>query len=248
MARGALPTLIVIGTMKCGTTALHRLLGAHPDVAMSHPKELNFFNGPEHPPDGAPDDWWRQGQWHRGVEWYAEQFDPTAPARGESSPAYTSPDFPEAAGRMARVVPHARLLHLVRDPFERAVSQYRHHRRDGSEHRPMAEALLDPAGHYLARSRYAERLAPYLELFARDQLLVVVQERLRTTPETVLPTVFEHVGVAPGPVACGSGRPSRSEPDQPVDGSLRAAFRSEVAADVAALRSLLDDPLPEWGS
>ena len=46
---GVLPNLIIIGAMKCGTTALHRYLGLHPDVAMSEPKELNFFCGPERP-------------------------------------------------------------------------------------------------------------------------------------------------------------------------------------------------------
>ncbi len=44
--RGALPNLIVVGAMKCATTALHRCLDAHPDVAVSEPKELNFFCGP----------------------------------------------------------------------------------------------------------------------------------------------------------------------------------------------------------
>ncbi len=51
---GVLPNLIIIGAMKCGTTALHRYLDLHPDVAMSEPKELNFFCGPDHL-DGTQD-------------------------------------------------------------------------------------------------------------------------------------------------------------------------------------------------
>lgn len=154
---GVLPNLIVIGAMKCGTTALHRYLDLHPEVAMSEPKELNFFFGPERLDERDEPAARSAGNWHRGVGWYAMQFRP-APVRGEASPGYTSPSFPEAAERMARVVPEARLVYAVRDPVARAVSQYLHHRADGTERRPIEEALLDPASQYLARSLYHERL------------------------------------------------------------------------------------------
>src|SRR3954470_10329564 len=132
---GALPTVIAIGAMKCGTTALHRYLDAHPQISMATVKEVNFFIGATTAPDGDEDTWWQHGQWHRGVAWYAGLFDETAPVRGETSPGYTSPASTEAAGRMAAVVPDARLVYLVRHPLDRAVSQYRHHVRDGTETR-----------------------------------------------------------------------------------------------------------------
>ena len=73
---GALPTLVVIVAMKCGTTSLHGYLAAHPEVGMSEPKELNFFFGPESVecPDDA--ETWALGNWHRGTDWYAAHFDP----------------------------------------------------------------------------------------------------------------------------------------------------------------------------
>ncbi|BBL81212.1 hypothetical protein RxyAA322_30660 [Rubrobacter xylanophilus] len=188
---GALPNLIVIGAMKCGTTALHRYLGMHPEVFMSSPKELNFFFGPE----GASGGGWHRGNWHRGVRWYASRFDPGAPVRGESSPGYTSPDHPEAAGRMARLLPGARLVYLVRDPVERAVSQYLHHRAEGTERRGMREALLDPEGHYLRRSRYLVRLSPYLERFPRQNILILSQEELLERRREALGRVFRFAGV-----------------------------------------------------
>lgn len=154
-----MPDVVVIGAMKCATSAVHAYLDAHPDIAMAAAKELNFFNGAEEP-SGPAEDAWIEGQWHRGIAWYAAQFDPTAPKRGESSPAYTSPSFPEVPARMASIVPEARLVYLVRDPVDRAVSQYLHHHRDGTERRPLDEAVLDPASQYLARSRYCERLDP----------------------------------------------------------------------------------------
>ncbi len=189
---GLLPNLIVIGAMKCGTTALHRYLGLHPDIAMSEPKELNFFFGPERldARSGASS----AGNWHRGVEWYARQFRP-APVRGEASPGYTSPSYPEAAERMARVVPDARLVYAVRDPVERAVSQYLHHRADGAERRPIEEALLDSASQYLARSRYYARLEPYLAKFPRGQIFICAQEDLSLERRTTVRELYRFAGV-----------------------------------------------------
>jgi uncharacterized protein YndB with AHSA1/START domain len=239
--------VVVIGAMKCATTAVHCYLDAHPDVAMSDLKELNFFNGPERTPPGDVSTWWRCGQWHRGLGWYARHFDADARVRGESSPAYTSPSFPEVAARMAEVVPDARLVYLVRDPVDRAVSQYAHHRRDGDERRPLAEALLDPHSQYVARSRYAERLRPHLEHRPADQVLVVVQEHLRDRPQEQLARLYDFVGVDPQwwgpelevPIHEGAGRP-----DCPAD--LRDPFLELVADDLVELADLLGDEAPAW--
>jgi Sulfotransferase family len=243
----SLPTLVVIGAMKCATSALHRYLDSHPDVAMSAPKELNFFNGPEVPPHDEPDRWWVEGQWHRGVAWYGRQFDASAPLRGESSPAYTSPDFPESAARMAQVAPDVRLLYLVREPFERAMSQYAHHRTDGTERRPVEEALLDPESHYLARSRYRDRLDPFLQHFGADQVHVVVQERLLHRPRHEMRRALVHVGADPSqydPVPLGRVNTGGARPPAPED--LRRRFLSAVADDVECLRAFMNDRLVEW--
>lgn len=185
-----LPNLVVIGAMKCGTTSLHRYLDAHPDVSMSNPKELNFFFGPDTGDDGSP---WRSN-WHRGTGWYAGRFG-DGPVRGESSPGYTSPDHPEVAERMARVVPAVRLIFMVRDPVARAVSQYRHHVADGDEDRRPEEALLDPDSQYVSRGRYYDRLEPFLRHFDRAQIAVFAQEQLLADRASTLRAVFRFAGV-----------------------------------------------------
>jgi hypothetical protein len=242
-----LPTVIVVGAMKCATSALHAYLDAHPDVQMSEPKELNFFNGPDHPPHDDPNRWWLDGQWHRGVDWYASCFDARFPVRGESSPAYTSPTCPEVPARMASVVPDVRLLYLVRDPLARALSQYAHHRREGDEPRSPEEALLDPASQYVARSRYHERIEPFLHHFDRGRLRVVVQERLLSDRRAELAGVFAHLGL---PAVWHEDHHTRrhhlGDLAPTVDEAVRAAFRAEVRDDVARLRALLDDDLEEW--
>lgn len=244
---GALPTCVVIGAMKCGTSALHRHLDRHPQIAMAAGKELNFFFGPDVPPHPREEDWWLTGQWHRGTGWYADQFDPAAPVRGEASPGYTDPSHPEAPGRMRALLPDARLVYLVRDPVARAVSQWQHHVRDGAERRPVFEAVLDPDSQYLTRSRYAERLAPFREHFPDEQLLVVVQERLLRDPRRELAQVYAHVGADPAFWDDAlTERVHGGGPPDVVPTELRAAVWDAVGDDVDALRALVDDPLEEW--
>jgi hypothetical protein len=242
-----LPNLVVIGAMKCGTTALHHYLDAHPQVSMAAAKEVNFFVGPVTAPSADPQTWWMSGQWHRGLDWYASLFDPRAPVRGESSPAYTSPDQTEAVARIAATLPDARLVYLIRDPVERAASQFAHHVRDGDEQRFMEEALLDPASQYLSRSRFYSRLAPYLDHFPLGQVHVVVQERLLHDRRAELARTYAHVGADPHWWSAALDRRWHVGDDRaPVPDRVRRLVADRVRDDVAALRDLLHDDLPEW--
>jgi hypothetical protein len=181
--RGALPNLIVIGGLKCGTTSLHHYLNLHPQVAMSRPKELNFFVA--------------ELNWELGPEWYASHFDREAPVRGETSPHYTNlPRFAGVAERMHEVLgAQARIVYMVRDPLERMLSHYLHNVGGGYETRPIADALSDPNSAYIARSRYAMQLEPYLRAFDRSRVLVVANEDLATKREVTMRHVFEFCGV-----------------------------------------------------
>jgi Sulfotransferase domain len=75
------------------------------------------------------------------------------------------------------------------------VSQYRHHRAQGTEDRSLEDALLDPGSQYVARGRYFERLAPFLENFERDRIAVLAHEELLADRRTTLRSVFEFLGV-----------------------------------------------------
>jgi hypothetical protein len=181
---GALPNLIIIGGLKCGTTSLHHYLNLHPEIAMSRPKELNFFVA--------------ELNWPLGRDWYAGHFDPSAPVRGESSPHYTNrPAFGGVAERMREVVDAARLIYVVRDPIDRMLSHYLHNVGGGYDDRPLTEAFADPESSYVARSRYFFQLEPYLEAFGDERIAIVTREELKQARPDTMRRAFEFLEVDP---------------------------------------------------
>jgi hypothetical protein len=183
--RGALPNLIAIGGLKCGTTSLHHYLNLHPEVAMSRPKELNFFVA--------------ELNWELGPDWYASHFDRSAAVRGESSPHYANlPRFSGVAGRMRGLLGEsARLVYMVRDPIDRMLSHYLHNVGGGYERRPLEAALGDPDSAYVARSRYAMQAEPYVREFGSERLLILSREQLAGERVPTMRRVFEFCGVDP---------------------------------------------------
>ncbi|HEX4820936.1 MAG TPA: sulfotransferase [Acidimicrobiales bacterium] len=272
-----LPTFLVIGAMKAGTTSLHAYLGAHPDVFMAEPKELDFFL----------DD----GNWRRGVEWYRGKFTGAdgATARGEASPSYTKyPAVPHVPERIVGLLPDVRLVYVVRDPIERMRSQWRQNAVYEGETRSVDDALLrDP--HYLACSRYAFQLDQYTEHFPRDRILVVTSESLRNDRAATVARVLEFIGVeptldaddlsreahqstatrargrlgrlarrVPGHAAIARATPRRvldawhrttshELPGDALAASTRQRLTEQLAPDVVRLRSWLGEDFDGWG-
>jgi hypothetical protein len=182
---GALPNLIVIGGLKCGTTSLHHYMNLHPEVQMSRPKELNFFVA--------------ELNWALGPEWYSSHFRPDPAVRGESSPHYTNrPRFEGVAGRMASIVPEARLIYMVRDPIDRMLSHFLHNVGGGYDRRPLTEALADPDTAYVDRSRYFFQLEPFLDEFSADRIELVSREELKADRAATMRRVFGFAGVENG--------------------------------------------------
>ena len=179
-----LPNLIVIGAAKCGTTSLHEYLDTHPEISMSREKELSFFV--------------EEKNWRLGRAWYEAQFERESPVRGESSPAYTAfPLYQGVPERMARTVPDARLVYLVRDPVERIVSHYSHRTVNWPEMGSLEAALGDPGMRewLVTPSRYWKQLEQYLRLFPEEQLLVLDSDDLRAHGDATLAAVFAFLGV-----------------------------------------------------
>jgi hypothetical protein len=206
----ALPDFLVIGAPKSGTTALHAALARHPDLFLSAVKEPKFFltDGPP-PARGGPGDvqTYREHVWRRAD--YEALFDP-APAgalRGESTPFYLYDR--DAQRRIKALVPEARLIALIRDPVERAHSNWTHLWSAGRE--PVGDFLRACAEedrrvaagwsafwHYLRLGRYGEQLDHLFGLFGREQVMVIRYRRLLDHPPQVLDEICAFLGVRQG--------------------------------------------------
>jgi len=177
-----LPDFAIIGAMKCGTSTLHEQLALRSGFFMSRPKEPNFFSD--------------EPVFARGVEWYAGLFAAAAPGQrcGESSTHYTKlPTHPRAAERLHALLPHARLVYVMRDPVERAVSQYLHEWSTREVEENFTEAL-DRHERFVAYSSYARQLEPYLERFGPGRILPVFFERMIAFPDAELARVCRFLG------------------------------------------------------
>jgi Sulfotransferase domain len=186
--RARLPNLIVIGAAKCGTSALHRYLDAHPEIGMSPRKELMFFGSRWATPGALP--------------YYALNFPPDRAVRGESSPTYTMWPFAQnVPEHMAAVLDEPRFVYLVGDPIRRAAAQWAEDYVFRREERGVEEALTDfddPTNPYLCASRYGTQLGRYLAHFPRERIMVIDQTDLRERRRETLGRVFTFLGVEPG--------------------------------------------------
>ncbi|MBB2913366.1 hypothetical protein FHS43_004670 [Streptosporangium becharense] len=238
-----LPTFLIIGAQRCGTTSLYRVLARHPLVLKPVlRKGVHYF-------DMAYD---------RGMPWYRAHFPVRARASRleheygcrvqafESSPYYLF--HPLAGPRIARDLPGVKLVVLVRDPVERAFSAHAHElargfetescfvRAVGLEEERLAGAAESLSASpysastahrhhaYLARGRYAEQLARLEPLFGRERILVVDSGRFFTEPETVYDRVLAFLGLPHFGTPVFERHNARPRP-APMPG----AFRGELA-------------------
>lgn len=203
-----LPTLLVIGAAKAGTTSLHRCLGQHPEIHMSPVKEPNFFALSGRPADfRGPRDPERINRWSVSrLADYQALFEPGSGrlARGESSVAYLYAANAPAA--IHDLVPDVKLVAVLRDPAERAWSTYLYMVLNGLEPAgTFEEALrLEPsrieAGwqhiwHYRRMGFYHEQLARYFARFPKEQIRVYLYDDFCEDPRGLLADLFRFLGV-----------------------------------------------------
>lgn len=194
-----LPTFLIVGAQKAGTTTLFHYLSQHPQVQAPVRKEIHYFDGGLNP---------RYDNYSKGPSWYRAHF-PVEPSSTsglhtfEASPSYLF--NPLAPARIHRLIPSVKIVVLLRDPVERAISHYFHEVRKGRESLDIQSALqieesrlADAVAQrnfkatdyitksYKNRGHYAEQLGRYLGLFTSSQILVLDSERLFSQPEAIL--------------------------------------------------------------
>ena len=208
----ALPDFFVAGAPKAGSTALHAALARHPSLFMCAVKEPKFFLTDGPPPDkGGPGDarTYREHVWRRAD--YEALFAPgtAGQLRGESTPFYLY-DRP-AQARIKALLPDAKLIAILRDPIERAHSNWAHLWSAGldpvddfvracAEEPRRIEAGWADFWHYTALGRYGEQLEHLYQLFPREQVHVFRYRTLLERPAEVLDGICGFLGVPRGVV------------------------------------------------
>lgn len=203
-----LPSFIVIGAPRCGTTSLYAYLRQHPDVYMSPLKETNFFlfDG-EKPALSGPDGENISRDSIYRLEDYKRMFAArtTEEAVGEASPRYL--DCAGTAARIHSLLPDIKLVAILRNPVKRALSHFAMRKRDGWEPCDTFEAAMadEPrrlqenwaGGIYLQRGFYARHLEAYCDHFPNDQIRVYLFEDLLERPGELFADLFSYIGVDP---------------------------------------------------
>lgn len=204
---GMLPDFLIIGAQKGGTTFLYNVLRRHPHFEAAVKKEIHFFD---------------TSRFRRGVDWYRTHFpqqqqeDGQRVITGEASPYYLF--YPHAARRVAETIPQAKLIALLRNPIDRAYSDYQHTLRQGNETLGFNEALdleeerlrgekekilADESyrsidyrrSSYLARGIYVDQLEEWHRYFDPKQLLILKSEDFFASPLETLELVLEFLGL-----------------------------------------------------
>ncbi|TFE32831.1 sulfotransferase [Frankia sp. B2] len=235
----ALPDFLVIGVPKAGTTALHAALVRHPALFLPSVKEPKFFLSQGLPPArGGPGDaqTYQEHVWRRAD--YEALFDaaPAGTLKGEVTPFYLY-DL-DAQNRIRRLLPKARIIVMLRNPVDRAHSNWTHLWAAGLEserdfvracalERERRDAGWAQFWHYVSLGLYGEQLSHLFTLFSRDQVLLLRYRDLRDSPAATLDRVCEFLGVETGLVdLVPAENVTPFVADTPVNSVLRAALRT----------------------
>jgi len=199
----ALPTFIIAGAPKCGTTALWAYLNEHPQICMAKIKEPRFFSEVE---NGVLEtgefsaNHLRSGTYGKGREWYEKLFHSCAqrPARGEASTQYFTL---EGTPRLIReMLPNIKLIFMLRDPVNRLYSHYWQEVKVGLKLPSFPELVTQnhPRFRYYQHvSQYRTHLENYRRVFSKERCLVLLHEDLLNSPLDILQKVYTFLDVDP---------------------------------------------------
>lgn len=198
-----LPSFLVVGAAKAGTTSIYRYLQQHPSIYMPRVKESHYFSGIRR-------DEFRHGTIYgrdipRTLSEYEQRFSAASPGQviGEACVSYLY--YPRAPMMIKAIIPDAKIVIILRDPSERAFSNYLHHVRDGVEPLTFEDALAKEPERaregywwgyqYRGASFYFESVKRYLEIFSHSRVKVFLFEELQQNPRNMMEEMFRFLGV-----------------------------------------------------
>ena len=204
-----LPDFIIIGSMKCGTTSLYYDICEHPCVSPAAYDEIGFFDS----------------NFHLGLNWYRSMF-PTKrrieDIRRKEGVAITGEDTPfyfwnpVAAKRIQKLLPNIKLITILRNPIDRAYSEYQDlvssesnspsfetfieneintRRKDSSLITEENFEIFNQKNSYLLKGIYVDQLKIWAGLFPKEQIFTLSTENLNSEPITALESVFQYLNL-----------------------------------------------------
>jgi hypothetical protein len=214
-----LPSFLIIGAAKSGTTTLFGDLGEHRGI---------FFPVVKEPSDLTTD----KVLTAEGRAAYARLFAASQPGQlaGEASTVYTArPQFDGAAERARRVLgPDLKLIYLVRDPIDRVLSDHRYSVQIGKPMAPDINVAIRQTPRLVAMSRYAYQLAPWIEQFGADRIRVVAFERYVDDRAAGVAALFDFLGLAPDPTYALPDARNKTSDVVAARGALKTLVRSDL--------------------
>ncbi len=223
-----LPNFLIVGAVRSGTTALQGFLGQHPDIFMSHQKEL-YFLASDAPPDfqGPGDDivnriWVKSWDEYRSVFAAAKN----EKAIGEATPYYLCAR--QAPRLIKHYLPDARLIMVLRNPVSRAFSSYMFMRQYGWEQEADFSSALAKEQQrkqnnwqyiwlYRELGLYSERVQRFLDLFQKEQIWIGIFDDFTEDPLSFVQNIFRFLDVDDGfEPAFGKKRNASGSPRFPI--------------------------------
>ena len=176
--RKKLPSFLVIGTYRAGTTWLHHVLSKHPNIFLPWEKETFYFSK----------------FYYRGLNWYLNFYKdaPESALKGEVCPAYLSDKL--APQRIKKVLGDVKLIVILRNPFEQIISMYKHHLIRGEQKKKFKTAIIEN-GFYIYTISYADHLKNYFNFFPRDLFLILKYDLLKQNKVEFLRAIYKFLGV-----------------------------------------------------
>lgn len=208
-----LPTFVIIGSAKSGTTSLATNLNKHPEVfVVSRPKEPNYF----------------AYAFDKGHAWYESLFEEAGSKRerGESSPSYTIELKSAAPRRMAALIPDARLIYIVRHPLDRMRSHWMEDMQSGGHAAMPFDRAVREQPHLTATSCYWQHLNRYRAYYPDERIYILFHDDLKRDAAGVFRSCFTYLGVDASVPVAGVDRPVNAKEDlRAATGALKAARR-----------------------
>lgn len=258
----SLPNFFIVGTQRGGTTSLFIYLLAHPLVhGPRRAKGVHYFDTNYN----QPLSWYRANFPRRSVLEAQQHGQDVVSAVGEGAPYYLySPVIP---ARIHRAVPEARIITVLREPLDRAISHHNHEVKRGFETLSLTEAfdaetdrlageverisndstyVSKPHIHfgYLGRGQYAEQLERYFDLFGRENVLVLDSTALRSDPQGTVRKATDFLGLPP--IANGEYPLYNQRAHDPIDPEIRARYGPMFEDSNARLGELLEPKTLSW--